>query len=270
MSRQEFSELTAANYHINTDYIGRSGLDLVARSPKHYWQKYLSPDAGEEKKTPALLFGALVHSVVLEPMAFAQRYEVIPHDMNKRTSEWLAFQAEHLTKQLIDVSDYERAMSIRAAIFAHPDAARLLTLEHGIAEKPMWAKDPVTGVLVKSKPDFHNTNLGALIDVKTTTDASYERFARDAFNLRYHVQDAFYTDVAAWAGTPVRAFAFIAVEKEPPYEVAVYVLDDDSRELGRAAYRENLNTYSACLKSGIWHGYDRDIKPMRLPAWAFH
>jgi len=270
MSRQQISQLTAENYHQNTDYIGRSGLDLVARSPKHYWQKYLSPDAGEEKKTPALLFGALVHSLILEPTTFAQRYEVIPPDMNKRTGEWLAFQAEHSTKQLIDVSDYERAMSIKTAIFAHPDAARLLTLEHGTAEKPMWARDPITGVLVKIKPDFHNEKLGALIDVKTTTDASYDKFSRDVFKLRYHVQDAFYSDVAAWSGVPVRAFAFIAVEKEPPYEVAVYVLDDDSRELGRAAYRENLAAYAQCLKSGVWHGYDREIKPMRLPAWAFH
>ena len=262
-------QLSAENYHKDLDYIGKSGLDLVNRSPKHFWERYLNPDAPEEEQTAALLFGSLVHCLILEPSKFSRRYEIIPADTNKRTGEWRKFRDEHQHKTLIDAADYERAHAINAAICNHPEAARLLAHGHGIAEKPMWARDPVTGVLVKSKPDFHNTKLGALIDVKTTGDASYERFARDVFNLRYHVQDAFYTDVAAWAGTPVRAFAFIAVEKEPPYEVAVYILDDDSRELGRAAYREDLNTYAACLKSGVWHGYDQKIKSMRLPPWAF-
>lgn len=261
--------LTAENYHKCTDYIGKSGLDLIARSPKHYWAKYLSPDAGEDDQTPALLFGALVHCLILEPAQFEQRYEIIAANTNKRTGDWRKFKDEHQHKQLIDAADYERALCIRGAVQGHPEAARLLTLAHGVAEKPMWARDPVTSVLVKIKPDFHNEKLGAFVDVKTTADASYEKFARDVFKLRYHVQDAFYSDVAAWSGVPVRAFAFIAVEKEPPYEVAVYCLDDDSRELGRAAYREDLNAYAACLDSGVWHGYDRQIQAMRLPTWAF-
>lgn len=266
---EEKRQLSAENYHKDLDYIGKSGLDMVHRSPKHFWERYLNPDAPEEKQSPALLFGSLAHCVILEPSKISRRYEIIPTDTSKRGGEWEKFKSAHQHKQLIDAADYERAQAMNAAIRNHPEAARLLTLEHGIAEKPMWARDPVTGVLVKTKPDFYNTKLGALIDVKTTGDASYERFSRDVHNLRYHVQDAFYTDVAEWSGVLVHAFVFIAVEKEPPYEVAVWVLDDDSRELGRAAYREDLNTYAACLKSGVWHGYDRKIKSMRLPPWAF-
>lgn len=266
---EEKRQLSAENYHKDLDYIGKSGLDLVNRSPKHFWERYLNPDAPEEKQTPALLLGSLVHCLILEPQKFSRRYEIIPPDTSKRGGEWEKFKGKHQHKQLIDAADYERAQAMNAAIRNHPEAARLLKLEDGIAEKPMWAHDPVTGVLVKSKPDFYNTKLRALVDVKTTADASYSKFSRDVHNFRYHVQDAFYTDVAAWSGTPVLGFAFIAVEKEPPYEVAVYVLDDDSREFGRAAYREDLNTYAACLKSGLWYGYDRNIKSMRLPPWAF-
>lgn len=267
---QKNEVLSPERYHLDTDYIGKTGLDYVNRSPKHFWEQYLNPERPpEDEQTPAQAFGSLVHCLVLEPEKFNRRYEIVPFEMSKKGGEWAKFKAEHQHKTLIETHHHEAALCIKGAIEKHPEAGRLLTPSHGIAEKPMWARDPITGVLVKIKPDFHNTKLGAFIDVKTTGDASYERFARDVFNLRYHVQDAFYTDVAAWAGTPVRAFVFIAVEKQPPYEVAVYVLDDDSRELGRAAYRENLNTYAACLKSGIWHGYDPAIKSMRLPPWAF-
>lgn len=266
---QETEVLSPDTYHEDVEYIGKSGLDLIDRSPKHFWERYLNPDAPRRPQTPAQVIGSLVHCVLLEPQKFERRYQLIPPDMNKRTGAWAEWKAANEGKTWVEEEDYAAALAIREAVHSHPHAALLLAEGDGVAEKPMWAHDPETGVLVKSKPDFHNTKLGFIVDVKTTTDAREAPFARDIYNYRYHVQDAFYTDVATWSGVPVRGFAFVVVEKEPPYGVAVYILDDDSRELGRMAYRENLNTYAACLKSGVWHGYEAAAKSLRLPPWAF-
>ena len=259
---------TNEQYHADTDYIGKSGLDLINCSPLHYWERYLNPNHVREPETPAQIFGSLVHCAVLEHEKLERRYVSIPEEMNKRKTEWKDFQTEHEGKRLVTAEQYATALAIREAVHSHPKAS--LLLGEGVAEKAMWANDPVTGVLVKTKPDFYNPKLEFLVDLKTTINAGAEKFARDSFNYRYHVQDAFYTDVAGWAGVPVKGFAFIAVEKEPPFAVAVYVLDDDSREVGRITYRTDLNTYAECYKTQNWHGYHKnDIVGLRLPNWAF-
>lgn len=268
IENEETEEISNDAYHAETDYIGKSGLDLIHRSPLHFWERYLNPNRVREPETPAQIFGSLVHCAVLEWDKLEARYTAIPEDMNKRTTAWKDFQSEHVGKKLVDAESYARALAIREAVYAHPKAALLLSV--GVAEKSMWANDPITGVRVKSKPDFYNTELGFLVDLKTTLDAGEERFARDSYNYRYHVQDAFYTDVGEWAGYKIKGFAFIAVEKEPPYAVEVYILDDDSRELGRLTYREDLNIYAECYKAQNWHSYRKaDVRSLRLPTWAF-
>jgi exodeoxyribonuclease VIII len=108
------------------------------------------------------------------------------------------------------------------------------------------------------------------VDLKTTVNAHPEAFARDAFKYRYHCQAAFYSDakqiVENLPQTP--RFCFIVVEKEFPYAVAVYWLDDQSIDLGRRVYRKDLETYAWCREIDSWPGYD-EIRTLRLPRYAF-
>jgi len=66
----------------------------------------------------------------------------------------------------------------------------------------------------------------------------------------------------------------MAVEKSPPYNVSLYVLDGDSVHAGRAAYQANLRTFAECQKSQIWPGYCDDTsdpyapRVIDLPPWA--
>lgn len=256
------------NYFANTQYIGKSGLDLINRSPKHYWARYLDPYSEGEQGSDSREFGHLAHTAILEPDQLEARYVVVPPDMVKNGNAWKEWKLANDGKGWINASDYEAAMRMRDAVYAHPSASEML--RGGVAEQPLYATDPETGVLVKCKPDYYLPNYGgAVIDLKTTRDASPAKFARDAHNYRYHVQDAFYTDVAIWAGKPVADFVFIAIEKEPPYAVAVYAMDSDSRELGRIAYREDLRTYAHCLKTGVWESYAPTTQTLSLPSWAF-
>lgn len=63
---------------------------------------------------------------------------------------------------------------------------------------------------------------------------------------------------------------FIAVEKEPPYNVELYELDDEAIEAGRQEYLKDIETYKECLKTDTWHGYttEQKINILSLPAWA--
>lgn len=140
-------------------------------------------------------------------------------------------------------------------------------------------------------------------DLKTTEDASPEGFAKSIANWRYDVQHAYYMDGTRlaleqgkcnppqegkaelsvywtdpvtgvlcrcrpdfWRGYP-KHFAFIAVEKKPPYAVGVYVLDSEGVEIGRAQYQHDLRVYAECVRTGEWPGYGDKIQTISLPAW---
>lgn len=140
-------------------------------------------------------------------------------------------------------------------------------------------------------------------DLKTTEDASPEGFAKSIANWRYDVQHAYYIDGTRlaleqgkctpphkgkaelsvywtdpvtgvlcrcrpdfWRGYP-KHFAFIAVEKKPPYAVGVYVLDSEGVEIGRAQYQHDLRVYAECVRTGVWPGYGDKIQTISLPGW---
>ena len=78
-----FAGISNAAYHAG-DGISKSGLDLIARSPLHYFAKYRSPDRERDEPTEAMKLGTAVHSAVLEPESFASDYIVVPADAPRR------------------------------------------------------------------------------------------------------------------------------------------------------------------------------------------
>jgi hypothetical protein len=65
----------------------------------------------------------------------------------------------------------------------------------------------------------------------------------------------------------VRAFLLIAVEKDPPYGVAVYQLDEELVEAGRRAYMADLALYASCVERGEWPAYSSEVEVLDAPAW---
>ena len=250
--------MTNQEYHKKTEYINKSLLDLVHKSPAHY-KAYIE---GEKREpTSAMNFGSLVHSVV-----FSQdNYAILP-ECDRRTKEgkliYDSFLAESEGKEIFtSLKDYEQAVNIKNAVFAHPKAAILL--EQGQAELPVFGK--IEGLDAKCKVDFLNTKYNVCVDLKTTTNSAPDEFSKSVYNYRYHVQAAFYMDL-----TKAERFIFIAVEKEAPFNVELYELDAETIERGRQDYLKDIETLKKCNESGIYHGYttDNKIHIISLPNWA--
>lgn len=250
--------MTNQDYHKKTDFISKSLLDLVHKSPAHY----LAYIEGEKQApSSAMNFGSLVHSVVFDQ----DNYAIMP-ECDRRTKDGKAiyesFLAESEGKELIvSLKDYEQAVNIRNAVFAHPKAA--LLLEQGQAEIPVFGK--IADLDAKCKVDFLNTKYNVCVDLKTTTSSAPGEFSKSIYNYRYHVQAAFYMDL-----TKAERFIFIAVEKEAPYNVELYELDAEAIERGRQEYLADIETLKKCKESGIYHGYttDNKIHIISLPTWA--
>lgn len=260
--------MTNAQYHDDTSRISKSGLDLIHQSPLHYWNKYLNPNREPQRDTPALLAGRAVHLAILEPYLFREEFAVEPI-LNHRTSQGKADYQTWLScigdKTVIDLTTYDNVMRIRDAVYAHPAAAELL--QTGAAEQTWFWKDQETGVACKCRTDFLTPDR-FVVDVKTTEDASSEAFGRSSAKYRYHVQAAYYTDGLVDNGYVPEGFIFIAVEKAPPYAVAVYYAQNHIIEAGRLIYRKDLATYKECLISQTWPGYGNELRPLEMPAYA--
>ena len=254
--------MTSKEYHSRPE-ISKSGLDMIAKSPAHYWDRYLKPDREEKEPTASMMLGSVVHDIV-----FNQGEWVKEPAVNKRTNAGKAA-LEAFYEQLNEgqcaapSSVFEEAERIAAAVMAHPTAAKLI--KTGQAEQPIFCE--MDGVKVKIKPDWVNTKYRLCVDLKTTRDASPLAFAKSCSNFRYHVQDAFYTDVMQAAGHDVNGFVFIAVETAPPYNVAIYQLGPEEQNLGREKYKQDLQTFAECSASNKWPGYSKDITVLNFPSY---
>ncbi|QPB08651.1 exonuclease VIII [Burkholderia phage Mica] len=181
-------------------------------------------------------------------------------------------------RRILTPEQWDQLHRMRDAIMAHPAARALLTSSKFVTEHSAYAQDPETGVLRRVRPDLWRFD-GIVGDLKTTEDASPEGFARSIAKYGYDVQDPYYLDTLNLAlqqsnpdefaahPTSAKAFVFIVVEKSFPHAVAVYCLDDESKALGTAKYREGLNTYAECERTGVWPGFGDAVQMISVPQW---
>lgn len=259
--------MAMGEYHAQTDYIGKHGLDLVARSPAHFFERYLSGKPQPEP-THTQAFGTLTHMVVFEPERIGDEYVIAPEGLDRRTKEYKLWRDSVGEKTICTVAEMERAQAVRDAVLANPFLAAWMA--EGEAERSVFAHDPETGVRVKARPDWMNHQQRVVLDLKTTNDARHMEFSRISFNFRYHVQAAFYLDVLKWARFGEYDFVFIAAENQPPYGVSVFVMDNDSLQLGRETYRRDLAVYAECLRTGTWPNLSPQPQSLRLPGFAWY
>lgn len=250
---------TNAEYHA-ADGISKSDLDLIHRSPAHY-------KAARHEDTPALRFGTAFHCAVLENGRFNETYTVIEGDRRTKAVKDSIKDAEAAGKIILTADDFNALMGMSQAVFKNPICAALL--RGSLKEHSVFAE--LDGVRVKCRPDGWSTEKGVLFDLKSTEDASPEGFARTVAKYRYHVQDAFYRHVVASAtncDADDLSFIFIAVEKKPPFAVALYQLDELATLQGWVEARDDLRRYLDAQTSGKWCGYSPKIESLSLPRWA--
>ena len=100
-------------------------------------------------------------------------------------------------------------------------------------------------------------------------DAGYDGFSRAIANFKYHWQALFYLNgMTAVTEKQHNKFIFIAVEKEPPYAVAVYETTKDMLNTSQKHIAPILDVYAECLKTYVWPGYKDEIQQIQLPRWA--
>jgi hypothetical protein len=261
-------DMPAAHYYARIKGVANKGaLDKIHKSPATY-QAWVT--GADEEDSPALAFGRALHSAILEPAIFAATYTTEPDfgdcrkADNKRTRD--AWRADNAGKTFLSAADAERIAGMSRAVREHPVAGQLF--DGGTAEVTVKWTDPTTGLVCKARADYYKRGLGVVVDLKSTTAGDDKTFAKSVASYGYHRQAAFYGSGFEAVGAPFKIFVFVAVEKEAPYLVSLFTLDDDASRKGAESIRADLDTLAACLAEDEWPGYPTEIQTLSLPPWA--
>lgn len=247
------------------DGLSQSQLSWLRKSPAHL--KNHLDQKQDEDQTEAQKIGNAVHAAILTPLSFTAQYVTYPK-IDRRTTagktKYQEIQNENLGKILISEADKKLCDELAFAVNMH-GASRTL-LEGADPEMSMvWERD---GVLCKGRMDAYNFEYQAVIDLKTTIDASYRAFSKSIVDYGYYRQAAWYLNGARSLGLPVQHFVFIAIEKSPPYAVAAYRITAGSLQLADQENMALLAKYRTCKELNNWPAYSHEIQDISLPEWA--
>lgn len=158
---------------------------------------------------------------------------------------------------------HDKVMAMRDSILNDEHASKILSAAEDRELSAVWALQ--NGLICKGRFDAMDAKGGALVDLKTTDDAS-AAFERKLDDFGYARQSAMYTWGCAALGVTIERFVFLAVEKNPPYAVGVHTLSEASMDLAADELNPLLDGYRECEMTGRWPGYRPRIAG--LPAWA--
>jgi exodeoxyribonuclease VIII len=273
-----YPTMPAEAYH-SIEAMSSGGAKKILKSPAHY--KLMRTKKNEP--TPAMQFGTVTHTGVLEPHRFALSCISVPDDAPKRPTSaqrnarkpsletlesidfWEGFDKASAGRIVLSASDFARARRTIDAVLSHRGARALL--DGATVEESVFWRDERYGVPCKAR--FDARNHGGLIDLKSTQDASPEDFARDAAKYLYHSQAAHYSYGAeATFGKTPEFFAFIAAETDEPHGVACYALPENALHMGRHLMARAMGRYAHALSVGEFQSYPDTIETLRLPAYA--
>ncbi len=195
--------LTNEEYH-KLYALSASGLKMANKDPKLLAKK----DLLMRLPSPALDMGTAVHEALLEP----KKYNINNYNLTPANIEKLKVMANN-GKVMFDyiVKNTKNEMSL-------------------------FVDD--AGFTRKVRVDAYDEKRGIIYDVKTTRYNSKSKFIRDAYELGYHLQAAFYIDTLKMAGYKADYFAFLVIPSESPCEPFALQVSNRFIEDGRGIYGE--------------------------------
>lgn len=266
-----YDNITNEQYHSEKDYISRSSMLDFDKSAYTYWAKHINPDRPIRESTPAMEFGTMIHTAILEPKEFNKIYSLLPPKVLLKDVGRVAYEAfkaisENIEKNNqipLDVDTYNRVISIKEKIQSSKEAMQLIN-EARIENSFFW-QDEHSGLNLKCRPDILHENM--IVDLKTTSNASPRHFQREMVDYGYHIQFAMIRDaVEIVEGRRINNCINIVVETKYPYNMAIYIIDEFALEEGQIKYKQLCLDLKNAIEENKWADYG--IQTISLPKWA--
>lgn len=249
--------LDEATYHAHPA-LSSTQVKWLLDCPARYKWNLAHPPAPK----PAWDLGSAVHSKVL---GTGWEVEEVEFDNWTTKAAREARDAAYAEGRIPLLSkDLAVANAMAESVLAHPEAKR--RLEHGNSEVSVFATDPETDIEMRCRFDrLEESHLWA-VDLKTMAGAAtVAGFSKAVADFRYDVSRGHYLDTMQLATGERPEMLFIAIEKEPPYFVAVFRLSNDEIEMGETEARAARAKLRACLDADIWPARGADVQITQAP-----
>lgn len=260
-------------YHDEIDALNNSSLKVMDESPAHCRSKLDNPDLYRNRGKQAqanLNFGSAVHTVLLETDLFEDTYAAHPEG-NKNSNAYKERAAVLLADGLILLEQkvLDHCWRIRDHIHTTPSQARDI-INAATATEVTYVVDGPFRTPCKLRPDIMVEGVGLVVDLKSTLSADPYKFEKQVTDLRYHYSKPWYMDLLEIAEPGKwKQHLFFCVEKEPPYEFALFDLDPDATELAQREVDRLFQWYVECREANDWPGYPRGAQTVGVTGYEY-
>jgi hypothetical protein len=249
----------AAVYHgKRQEFLSSHLLADFRKCPELFHRKQLGliPDTD----TPAYILGRAAHTLILEGREAFEAEYAVGGPVNPKTGlpfgkatkafrEW----ADAQDKTVLSDEDAAFVVRLHEAVQAHPFAPRLLS--GGVAEGV--CRTEYCDIPCQVRCDYFHTGYG-IVDLKTCNDLTW--FEADARRYGYLYQVAFYRAVLREAAGIAYPVHIVAVEKNEPFRVGVWLVADDALNCAEAENAAAIERLKECRATGTWPTGYEDIR----------
>jgi hypothetical protein len=247
----EYVKDSFAEYLGKKERVSASDIKNFLKSPKYYFHKKHEEEK-KEKTGRHFLIGSALHELILEPQFFKENYLVAPK-FDLRTTKGKESHAEFVSEAegrvLLNIDEYE--MIVKMGESATSNTTFLELIWDSYRELSCYTTDEKTGLNLRLRPDSFAKTKSTITDIKTCQDSSFRAFKSDVYKYGYSITSAFYMDFLNREN-----YVFCAIEKEAPYQTALYVLDDEMVAYGRNQYRMGLDLLKWSMDNNYWCSYN--------------
>jgi len=219
------------------------------------------------KDTPNMQWGRAVHTLLLEPRTFEDRYRC--WSGRRAGNEYKAFKeaADEVGAEVLkDEGEFCMDWVEQAAqqVLRNPRVLELV--ESGQAERAVTAVDH--GMKCRGRIDWISGSQGRLVDVKTTR--SLRTFSLDFFRLHYDVKLGLYQH---WLNQATNAFwpvEVIVIENHPPFDAICIPVPDAVLDRGAVRGLRVIEQVRQCIEADCWPGAggEEGVGTLDVPSWC--
>lgn len=245
VSRHEKIDSIVGRLMAHEDHLSYSSISAFRQSPS----RFIDYKLGVKEETDAMLYGSMLHCLILEPEDFFNRYHIIEDGdicaqiggakprATKEYKEWYQVATQEAgKKEIVETADYHAAQVAAYNVRTNRASAKILSM---VTEKEKPLDWEFKNFKFKGFIDGDGDKI--LLDLKTCTDASPAKFQREIISRKYYLQAAMYL---CGLGTHKDCY-IIAMDRNNG--VSVHKLESKLIEQGAIEYNNILDKFNHCI-----------------------
>lgn len=257
--KQGIYQLDSYEQYASIPALRSSELKALRKSPAHYRAAIVHKQPPSSIMERTFAKGKAFDVLFLHGRDAFEKIVTVEPQMNRAKKEYKEWKAANAKAECI-LSPDEKAniLKMHEATQKKEQFSKIFD-EPGYPHRVIVWQCSQTGIWCKAEIDWI-TESGIIVDLKSTSDAGFWFFAKNAYRLGYHNQGAFYQDgLEHVTGIAHTEFQLAAVEVDPPFESHVFKVSSDQLMKARTYNAEHMEALKWCLENDEWPGYPDKI-----------